>query len=427
MSCPECGFDLPAERPCGVCGYDARLDLAAPGRPRADFVAPLLYSILVLILAAALSLPLLLGEGSQSPDVVAKARASSQESAPARAAEQEDPAPGRQPAIEKPSVEKPRVEQPPLDKPPVEKPPTKKPTAGTPAPNKPAPNQLSENTPRAEPDSHPAYAQGVVLAEETGAFDIEARDLHPPLSDCESYVAWMSARTGQQEKYLRARWDRAQAILSAGSILNSRILEAFLLTPREEFCRTPRRAYDNAAMPIGYGQTISGPHLVSRMTDALNPEPWQSVLEIGTGSGYQSALLSELTDSVYTIEIVEPLARETDAIYRRLQDRMPEYRNVARRIDDGYYGWEDHAPFDRIIVTCGIDHIPPELLRQLAPEGIMVIPVGPPSGQTILRVVKHVDPDGEVRLDREDIFHGKRKEIFVPFTSSGGGVHRGDQ
>jgi protein-L-isoaspartate(D-aspartate) O-methyltransferase len=127
---------------------------------------------------------------------------------------------------------------------------------------------------------------------------------------------------------------------------------------------------------------------------------------------------------VYTIEIVEALARETDAIYRKLEARYPEYKNIHRKVDDGYYGWSEFAPFDRIIVTCGIDHVPPELLRQLAPEGIMVIPVGPPSGQTILRITKHVDTDGTITLEREDIYQGKRKEVFVPFTSRDGGVHK---
>ena len=88
---------------------------------------------------------------------------------------------------------------------------------------------------------------------------------------------------------------------------------------------------------------------------------------------------------------MDALARETNAIYKRLEPRYPEYTNVLRKVDDGYYGWEEYAPFDRIIVTCGIDHVPPALIKQLAPNGIMVIPVGPPSGQTILRIVKKVE------------------------------------
>ena len=234
----------------------------------------------------------------------------------------------------------------------------------------------------------------------------------------------MRAHTDQKEKFLVQKWELARSPCSPmHSLTHPRVLEAILRAPREFFCRDARRAYDDAVLPIGYGQTISGPHMVARMTDYLDPQPEQKVLEIGTGSGYQSSVLSELSNHVYTIEIVEPLARETDAIYRAHEARYPEYRNIHRKIDDGYYGWPQHAPFDRIIVTCGIDHVPPELLRELAPEGIMVIPVGPPSGQTILRIVKHVDADGTVSLDREDIFQGKKRQIFVPFTSKQGGLH----
>jgi len=235
----------------------------------------------------------------------------------------------------------------------------------------------------------------------------------------------MVANTDQKAAFLSQKWERAQILLRTGNITHDRILQAFLLAPREYFCRDPRRAYESAVLPIGYGQTISGPHMVARMTDYLNPQPEQKVLEIGTGSGYQSSVLSELSNHVFTIEIVEELARKTDAIYRRLEPHYPEYRNIHRKVDDGYYGWQEFAPFDRIIVTCGIDHVPPELLRQLAPEGVMVIPVGPPSGQTILRITKHLESDGSFSLEREDIYQGKRKEIFVPFTSKGGGSHSG--
>jgi protein-L-isoaspartate(D-aspartate) O-methyltransferase len=263
------------------------------------------------------------------------------------------------------------------------------------------------------------FSQATVLADERSSVDIATRNLHPPVTDRDTYLEWMKTHTQQPDTFLSARWDCAQEIVALGQIHSTRVLEGFLLTPREEFCRNPQRAYENAAMPIGYGQTISGPYLVARMTDALNPQPDQRVLEVGTGSGFQSALLSELSSHVFSVEIVEALARETDKIYRSLWDRFPEYRNVKRKIDDGYFGWPQYAPFDRIIVTCGIDHIPPELLRELAPEGIMVIPVGPPSGQTILRIVKHVGPDGGVRLEREDIYHGGTI-IFVPFTSRSG-------
>ena len=237
----------------------------------------------------------------------------------------------------------------------------------------------------------------------------------------------MLAHTSEEEKYVRERWDRAQIIIQMGYLKNDRTIEGFLRTPREYFCRERNldSVYTFHALAIGYGQTISGPNLVSNMTENLNLLPEHKVLEIGTGSGYQSAFLSELSNHVYTIEIVKPLADETDAIYRKHEQLYPEYGNIQRVNADGYYGWEEHAPFDRIIVTCGIDHIPPPLLSQLAPGGIMVIPVGPPSGQTVLKITKKVADDGTVSLDREDIYHGKREGgvKFVPFTSDEGGIH----
>jgi protein-L-isoaspartate(D-aspartate) O-methyltransferase len=363
--CPECGFDLAPAKPCGACGYDPMRDLSRDRRRSPLSRFPLLYIgsvvLLMAVLFATVDLPHLLPARRSSANL-ASAQKPAAPKAPAGAAE--PAAPGQPPA---------------------------------------------------------RFTAAVVLTPDSGVIDITRRNLHPPLTDQATYADWMRTHTDPgQEAYLPARWACAGVILSLGQIQNTRVLEAFLLTPREEFCRTPQRAYENAAMPIGYGQTISGPYLVARMTDALNPQPEQKVLEVGTGSGYQSAVLSELSNHVFSIEIVEELARETDQIYRSLWNRFPEYHNVKRKIDDGYYGWPEYAPFDRIIVTCGIDHIPPELLRQLAPEGIMVIPVGPPSGQTILRIVKHVAADGSVTLEREDIYHGQNTVVFVPFTSKSG-------
>jgi len=264
----------------------------------------------------------------------------------------------------------------------------------------------------------------ILLAGYEPPFDITKRTANPPFNRKEAFVDWMVKHTDQNARFLRERWDLATLLGGRGDFTHKRVREAFLLTPREYFSRNPRRAYDNAALPIGYGQTISGPDLVAHMTDYLDPLPGQKVLEIGTGSGYQSALLSELCNYVYTIEIIDALARETDAIFKRLEPRYPEYRNIMRKVDDGYYGWEEYAPFDKIIVTCGIDHVPPPLMQQLAPNGTMVIPIGPPSGQTVLRIVKKVTPDGTVSLTREDIYHGMVKVGFVPLTTWGGGVHR---
>lgn len=259
----------------------------------------------------------------------------------------------------------------------------------------------------------------------TPVFDVRSLEGTVPLDSKQAYMDYMLANTNEDERYLSQRWDRAQVAIGYGDFQIDRIREAFLLTPREHFARewNSERVYDHAYLGIGYGQTISGPHIVITMTESLNPQPDHKVLEIGTGSGYQSAFLSRLSNHVYTIEIVEPLATSTDEIYSELTDEYPMYGNVSRKVDDGYYGWEEFAPFDKIIVTAGIDHIPPDLIRQLAPGGTMVIPVGPPSGQTILAVTKVVEEDGLVRLLRDDIYDGRLKDVFVPFTSSEGGTH----
>jgi protein-L-isoaspartate(D-aspartate) O-methyltransferase len=233
----------------------------------------------------------------------------------------------------------------------------------------------------------------------------------------------MLSNTSEKETYLTAKWQRMQEIIKNQDASDPRILDAFLRTPREFFfsAGNASKAYASIAVYIGYGQTISGPQLVARMTQAIDPQPNQRILEIGTGSGYQSAVLSELSNYVYTIEIVPQLAQKDDALYTKLAKDYPEYANIKRKNADGYYGWAEYAPFDRIIVTAGIDHVPPDLLSQLAPGGIMVIPIGPPSGQTILKITKKVLADGSVTFTREDIYHGK-KVIFVPFTA-GQGIH----
>jgi len=365
--CPECGFDLVPGQVCGVCGYDPVRDLSREGRNGPSPRTPLIYAGCLLLLAVVLFLTLDL------PRIRASAKSDS--AAAAAPAAQPAPAPAAAPPPAQPAAPQPVP------------PPAQAPRAGVPQ----------------------RFVKAVNLTADVDPLGSVPEELHPPLTNRASYVEYMLRNTTQSRAFLEWRWECAQAIVSLGHIEHERVLEGFLLTPREEFCRQPGRAYENAAWAIGYGQTISGPYLVARMTDALNPQPDQRVLEVGTGSGYQSAFLAELSRHVYSIEIVEDLARETDQIYRRLWDRFPEYRNVHRKVDDGYYGWREYAPFDRIIVTCGIDHIPPELLRQLAPEGIMVIPVGPPSGQTILRIVKHVAEDGSVSLEREDIYHGQSK------------------
>ena len=150
------------------------------------------------------------------------------------------------------------------------------------------------------------------------------------------------------------------------------VLKAMGKVPRHEFVPPSERplAYYNGALPIGYGQTISQPYVVALMTTLLRPAPGNIVLEVGTGSGYQAAVLAELVHRVYTIEVVEPLAREAKACLQRLG-----YDNVETRAGDGYLGWPEHAPYDVIIVTAAAKEIPPPLVEQLKPGGRLVIPL----------------------------------------------------
>lgn len=155
--------------------------------------------------------------------------------------------------------------------------------------------------------------------------------------------------------------------------LSEPVYQAMAKVPRHEFVPIERQdqAYLNRPLPIGYGQTISQPYIVALMTELLDLEADDVVLEIGTGSGYQAAILAEVVDRVYSIEIVRALGEQAGERLKRLR-----YDKITVRVGDGYYGWEEHAPFDGIIVTAAASHIPPPLVRQLKPGGRMVIPVG---------------------------------------------------
>jgi protein-L-isoaspartate(D-aspartate) O-methyltransferase len=188
--------------------------------------------------------------------------------------------------------------------------------------------------------------------------------------------------------------------------LDERVMQAMATVPRHQFVPAAERsdAYDNRPLPIGYGQTISQPYVVAVMTDLLAVKPTDRVLEVGTGSGYQAAILAELAERVYTIEIIEPLAVQAKARLNELG-----YNDVKVRHADGYYGWKEYAPFDAIVVTAAADHIPPPLLKQLKPGGRMVIPVGSRfSVQQLLLVEKHAD--GTLRT------HQVLPVRFVPLT-----------
>ena len=245
-------------------------------------------------------------------------------------------------------------------------------------------------------------------------------DMAPPTDNREKFIAWGVAQRGEEPKFLGERFDRFGAMVRNEDLANDRNKRAFLLTPREKFVlqQNLARAYDHAFLDIGYGVTISGPHIVGRMTSNIDPKAGEKVLEVGTGSGYQSAYLSHLTDQVHTVEIIKPLADRTRSIYDQLiKDGYKEFEAIKSKAADGYYGWEEAAPFDKIIVTCGIDHVPPPLLQQLKPGGIMVIPVGPPGAQHVLKAVKTVGADGAFTVTRSDIFGG----LIIPFVPLSGG------
>ncbi len=217
-------------------------------------------------------------------------------------------------------------------------------------------------------------------------------------------VALLASSGFAADPYFAAREQMVrQHILSAG-INNPRVIQAMRATPRHEFLAANQRelAYYDMAIPIGHGQTISPPYIVAFMTAQLNPQPTDKVLEIGTGSGYQAAVLSPLVKDVYTIEIVEPLGQRAAEVLRRLG-----YANVHPKIGDGYAGWPEHAPFDKIIVTCSPEDIPQPLIDQLAEGGQIMIPVGERFQQTLVRLTKK-----GTQLEREPL----QATFFVPMT-----------
>jgi len=185
--------------------------------------------------------------------------------------------------------------------------------------------------------------------------------------------------------FIAARERMVMEQLARRDITNQRILKVMGHIPRHELVPLPLRdeAYDDHPLPIGHDQTISQPYIVAFMTQVLDPQTNDVVLEVGTGSGYQAAVLAALVKKVHTIDIVEPLARRAALDLQRLA-----ITNVQVRAGDGYQGWPDAAPFDGIIVTCAPDHIPPRLVEQLKEGGRMIIPVGPPHDQSLYLLQK---------------------------------------
>ena len=212
---------------------------------------------------------------------------------------------------------------------------------------------------------------------------------------------------------LRQRMVREQLSGTGRAITNVAVLTVMEKIPRHEFVPAPlrQRAYEDGPLPIGYDQTISQPYIVAFMTQQLQPQPADRVLEIGTGSGYQAAVLAGLVKEVYTIEIVAPLAQRAEADLQRLG-----YTNVFVRAGDGYQGWPEAAPFDAVIVTCAPENVPPPLVTQLRDGGRMIIPVGPARHQELVLLTKRGG-----KLDRRAVL----PVLFVPMTGAAQGQSGG--
>lgn len=207
----------------------------------------------------------------------------------------------------------------------------------------------------------------------------------------------------QRFRLLREAMVREQ--VEARGVEDPAVLTAMLSVPRHEFVpgNVRHQAYQDSPLPIGAGQTISQPYIVGLMTELLQVQPGGRVLEVGTGSAYQAAILAEMGAQVYTIEIIPPLA---DEARKRLANHG--FRDVQTRVGDGYFGWEEEAPFDAIIVTAAPDHVPPPLLAQLEHGGKMVIPVGPPGGVQTLWLIEE--------RNGQWVSSNQGAVLFVPLT-----------
>jgi protein-L-isoaspartate(D-aspartate) O-methyltransferase len=224
-------------------------------------------------------------------------------------------------------------------------------------------------------------------------------------------AAAQDAYSAQRMKMLDdiARLARETRLETGRAVLSPRVMEAMARVPRHRYVPPDREgaAYQNRPLAIGSGQTISQPFIVALMTDLMEVKPGDRVLEIGTGSGYQAAVLAELAGTVYTIEIIEALGREAAARLEALG-----YRNIVTRIGDGYLGWPEQAPFDSIMVTAAAPHVPQPLLDQLKPGGRLVIPVGERGGTQTLYVIEK-QTDGGIR--QRPVLAVR----FVPLTGRG--------
>ena len=219
---------------------------------------------------------------------------------------------------------------------------------------------------------------------------MDAADGPAPATTLPAAAQWHRPRTAERAP---ERLELVRRHIEREGVGDAAVLEAMRQVPRHWFVprHLQRAAYDDRPVPIGHGQTISQPYIVAYMTHHLGLKPGDKVLEIGTGSGYQAAVLSELTPHVFTIEIVQELGETAAACFAH-----HGYKTIRGKVADGYHGWPEHGPFDAILVTCASGTIPPPLVRQLKPGGRMCIPVGPTGAvQRLILVTK--DTDGKVR------------------------------
>jgi protein-L-isoaspartate(D-aspartate) O-methyltransferase len=221
-----------------------------------------------------------------------------------------------------------------------------------------------------------------------------------------SIILTFSIPAVSQDNFQRERQQMVDQQLVARGIKDKATLDAMRTVERHKLVPQAqvRHAYEDRPLPIGHGQTISQPYIVAYMTEIINPRPGMRVLEIGTGSGYQAAVLAEIVDEVYTIEIVDALASSATNNLKNMG-----YTNIHVKAADGYYGWEEHGPFDAIVVTAASEFIPPPLIAQLKEGGKMIIPVGAPfTNQNLMLVEKEKDGKWKTR----NLFPVR----FVPFT-----------
>ena len=211
---------------------------------------------------------------------------------------------------------------------------------------------------------------------------------------------------GHDNELYQLRMNMIETQIKKRGITDQAILDAMKEVNRHEYVQEnfERLAYSDRPVPIGYGQTISQPYIVAFMSHKLNVASHHKVLEIGTGSGYQAAVLAELSDHVYTIEIIPELAKRAEKVLKK-----NDYDNITIRIGDGYKGWPEHAPFDRIMVTAAPKEIPEKLVEQLAPGGIMVLPVGE---TVMMQYLWLITKDNDGQIEKEKILPVR----FVPMV-----------